>query len=166
MSRIGLVRMEMDRAAGWNWIEGSLAAMALVDLHTSGYRPHPDMDAGDWALCAPPCHCAIAIGALDKATLAIAYSDIEARCVAVATATEAMTSLFLEFDGINQDFAAQGAGRLYESILGCLMRINLDNDSEMAREAIAMIERLRDACARWNGADARPKKMAVRRAET
>ena len=139
--------------------------MALADVYTGRYSSGQEMEPGDRTLGAPPCHCTIAIGALERASNAIACADIETRCRAVATATEAMTSLFLEFDGINQDFSAQGAGRLYKSILAQLLGINLHNNPEMAREAIAMIERLRHACARWSGTGAPSTDTAVHRAE-
>lgn len=119
--------------------------MALTDMHTSRHASGLEMESGGLPPGVPPYHCTVAIDALEKASYAIACADIEARCKAVAAATEAMTSLFLEFDGIGQDFPAQGAGPLYESILGRLLNINLYNNSESAHEAIAMIEQLRDA---------------------
>ncbi len=139
--------------------------MALADIHTSGYPGGLEKEPGDRVPDSPPCYCGIAIDALEKASNAIACADIEARCEAVATATEAMTSLFLEFDGINQDFLAQGAGRRYESILERLLDINLHNNSEIAHEAIAMIERLRDDCAHRSGAGAPSTKTAMHRAD-
>ncbi len=139
--------------------------MALADAHTKGYPSGLEMEPGDRTLCAPPCHCAIATGALEAALNAIACADIEARFKAVAAATEAVTSLFLQYDGVNQGFSAQGAGQLYESILGRLLGVNRHNSPEMAREAIAMIERLRDACARWSGAGSPSAETAVHRTE-
>ena len=81
----------------------------------------------------------------------------------MATATEAMTSLFLEFDGIGQDFSTQGAGRLYETILGRLLSINLHNNAEIAGEAIAMIERLRVTSPRGRGTGALAREIALHR---
>ncbi len=133
--------------------------MALTDMHTSRDARGLEMEPGGLLPAAPPYHCAVAIGALERATNAIACADIEARCKAVATATEAMTALFLDFDGKCQDFPAQGAGPLYESILGRLLNINLYNNSECAHEAIAMIEQLRDAYApavKWAGHGTKP----------
>ena len=75
--------------------------MALANVRTSGDPSGVEMKPGDRTLGAPSCHCAIAIGALERVSNAIACADIEARCKAVATATEAMTSHFLEFDGID-----------------------------------------------------------------
>ena len=165
VSRLGLVCVGIDRAAGRNRIEGALATMALADVQTSGYPSDQEITPGDRTLGSPPYYCAIAIGALEKASNAIEGADIAARCKAVATATEAMTSLFLEFDGINQAFSAQGDGRLYETILGRLLRVNLHNNSEMAREAIAMIERLRNSCARWSSAETPSPMTAAYRTE-
>lgn len=135
--------------------------MALANADTNRYSSGWDLDPGGRALSVPPCYCSIAIEALESVSAANSGADIEARCKAVATATEAMTSLFLESDGIVQELSAQGADRLYETILGHLLRINLHNNPGMTRKAIATIERLRNSGKNWNGATSLPSKMAA-----
>lgn len=136
--------------------------MALADTRTRDDSAALDMRQrrvpADPTPCAPPCHCATALGALDRALGAIAQDDIQARCAAVAVATEAVTCLFLERDAIGQEIPAQDLGRLFESILGRLLRINLTNDAGRVREAATMIERLRGACRGADGAVAFPMK--------
>jgi len=129
--------------------------MALADARLSGYpcgsQVGLDMGPADPTPCAPPCHCAIAIRALEHAMRAIARDDIAARCEAVAAATEAATCLFLEPDKIVQEIPGPDLGRLFDSILGRLLRINLHSDAGAVRETAAVFARLRGICRRWDG---------------
>lgn len=134
--------------------------MALADARSSGYacesQARLDTGPADPTPCAPPCHCASAIRALEQALSAIARDDIPARCEAVAAATEAATCLFLEPDGIVQEIPGQDIGRLFDSILGRLLRVNLLSDAAAVRETTAVFTRLRSICRRWDGAGRPP----------
>jgi len=163
MSRLGLTFAGIDRARGRKQIEGPLATMAFADVYTSGYPRAQDLEVGEQSLNSLPYYCAIATSALEQASDAIACDNFAARCKAVATATEAMTSLFLELDGINRTFSIQDTGRLYESILRQLLNVNLNNNPETVREAAATIKRLHDASAHWNGGSAPSSKTAAYR---
>lgn len=85
-----------------------------------------------------------AIAALGDAITAIAKDDIEGRCAAVCAATEAVTMLYLNLDVRRFGELADDLASVYGHILDALVGINLYNDPGIARDAIELIESLRD----------------------
>jgi len=83
------------------------------------------------------------VSALDEALDAIARDDVEARCAAIDTASDIVTSLFLGLDIGRQGAIGESIGPLYGAILGRLLQINLHNDPASAREVIRLLEPLR-----------------------
>ena len=120
--------------------------MAFADANNITHASVLEMEPDEGTSCARVRHCNAAIEALGRALKAIACDDIEGRCFAVTTATEATTAFFLELDSARQGQLGQSPNRLYESILARLIVVNLRNEANEARAAISMIERLRDAC--------------------
>lgn len=107
-----------------------------------------------------------AISALRDAIGAIAADDIEARCMAVQAATEAVTTLYLSLDVKRSGEQVDDLADLYGYILGRLLRINLYNDARVAEQVIDLIEPLRDAADGFGTlADMPPPAIARRRAE-
>lgn len=91
-----------------------------------------------------------AISALNDAIAAIERNDIEERCNAVNTAFEILGTLYeaLDIDAGHQ--IAVDLGSLYSHLMGRLLRVNMKNDPEIAREVIAALNPLRDS---WHKVD-------------
>ncbi len=86
----------------------------------------------------------VAIAALEAAIEAIDRDDIEGRCRSVYTATEAVTSLYLNLDVKRFGELADDLAELYGHILGCLVGINYYNDVRTAGEAIELLHTLNE----------------------
>ena len=89
-----------------------------------------------------------AIAALGAVIAAISADDIEARCTAICTATEVITTLHLNLDFRRCGESADDLAGLYGHILGRLIGVNLYNDPGIAREVIELLEPLRHS---WTG---------------
>ncbi|MHA1152073.1 MAG: flagellar protein FliS [Alphaproteobacteria bacterium] len=85
-----------------------------------------------------------AIAALEAAVEAIGRDDIDGRCRGVYTATEAVTSLYLNLDVKRFGELADDLADLYGHILGCLVGINYYNDLRIARDAIELLHGLKE----------------------
>ncbi len=85
-----------------------------------------------------------AIAALEAAIEAIDRDDIEGRCRGVYTATETVTSLYLNLDIRRFGEYADDLTDLYGHILGCLVGINFYNDPKIAGDAIELLHSLRE----------------------
>ena len=85
-----------------------------------------------------------AIAALEAAVEAIDRDDIEVRCRGVYTATEAVTSLYLNLDVKRFGELADDLAELYGHILGCLVGINYYNDIRIADDAIELLHALNE----------------------
>ena len=101
-------------------------------------------------LAARPSHLVVmlydeAIGALETAVAAVAAGDIEARCNAVTAATEIIGYLYMHLDLEQGGEVAQNLGALYAHLMGRMARVNLYNDAETAREAMRLLQPLRDS---------------------
>ncbi len=92
-----------------------------------------------------------AIGALREAMTAIAEDDIEARCAAVCTTTESITTLYLNLDIRRCGDYIDSLADIYGRILAHLIGINLHNDSTIAQDVIELLEPLRDSWATPEG---------------
>jgi flagellar protein FliS len=92
------------------------------------------------------------IAALEDAIEAIADGDIERRFNSVVVATGLIVELAKALDEENGGEVAQNLGQLYVFILTHLPHVNIDNDSNPARNAIRLLKPLRDA---WHELDAR-----------
>ena len=88
-----------------------------------------------------------AIAALRAAIAAIEIDDIEARCIAIRTATEVVTSLYLYIDVKRDREVADALSTLYSHIIGLLLRVNLYNDGKIAERVIDLLEPLRGSWA-------------------
>ena len=91
-----------------------------------------------------------AIGALETAVAAIAAGDIEARCNAVTAATEIVGYLYMHLDLEQGGEVAQNLGTMYAHLIGRMTRVNLYNDAETAREAVRLLQPLRNS---WHRLD-------------
>lgn len=91
-----------------------------------------------------------AISALDDAIAAIARNDLEERCHSVNTAIEVIGTLYeaLDIDAGHQ--IAFDLGSLYSHLMGRMLRVNMKNDADIAREVIASLKPLREA---WQKVD-------------
>jgi len=88
-----------------------------------------------------------ALAALRAAIEAIEIDDVEARCTAVRTATEVVTTLYLNIDVQRDGEIADGLSKLYSHVVGLLLRVNLYNDAKIAERAIDLLEPLRGSWA-------------------
>ena len=88
-----------------------------------------------------------AIAALRAAVEAIELDDVEARCRAVRTATEVVTTLYLHIDVQRDGEVADGLSQIYSHVVGLLLRVNLYNDAWFAERAIDLLEPLRGSWA-------------------
>ncbi len=86
-----------------------------------------------------------AIAALKAAIASIGGDNVEGRSAAVGSATEAVTTLYLNLDVKRSGEIADNLANLYGHVLGRLMRINLYNDPGIAEELIGLHEPLRDS---------------------
>ena len=108
------------------------------------------------AAATSPSHAAVvlydeAISALKTSITAISGDDTSARCSAIGSATEAITTLYLNLDVKRSGEIADSLANLYGYVLGRLMRVNLYNDSGIAEELIELLEPLRDSWADLDG---------------
>ena len=85
-----------------------------------------------------------AVTALSQAITAITEDDIEARCAAVRAATESITTLYLNLDVRRWGESIEGLAETYDRILAHLIGVNFYNDSAIARQALELLEPLRD----------------------
>ncbi len=92
-----------------------------------------------------------AIGALEATVEAIERDDIEGRCHGVYSATEAVTSLYLNLDVKRFGELADDLADLYGHILGCLVGINFYNDVRIANDAIELLHALKEQRSPANG---------------
>ncbi|HEX7104834.1 MAG TPA: flagellar export chaperone FliS [Acidothermaceae bacterium] len=90
--------------------------------------------------------------ALSRAIAAAETGAIQDRCNAVTEAMELVAQLALAIDVDQGGEIADNLARIYKFILAHLPWINLRNDPAPAREALRLIEPLRDA---WLQLDAR-----------
>lgn len=86
-----------------------------------------------------------AIAALKAAIASIGGDNVEGRSAAIGTATEAVTTLYLNLDVKRSGEIADNLANLYGYVLGRLMRINLYSDPGIAEELIGLLEPLRDS---------------------
>jgi flagellar protein FliS len=93
-----------------------------------------------------------AIGALRTSVMAIASGDIECRCNCVTAVLEIVGHLYLCLDEKQGGEVASNLGAIYGHIISRMPLVNLYNDTEVAEEAIGLLEMLRDA---WIELDAR-----------
>lgn len=80
-----------------------------------------------------------AISSLERAVAAISDQDAAARNSAVQSATEALTTLYLDLDVRRCSRIADQLPALYGHLLGRLLRINLYNDPRIAIELIELL---------------------------
>jgi flagellar protein FliS len=104
------------------------------------------------AAATSPSHAAVilydeAIAALKSAVVAIACGDVDARCNAVQSVTETVTTLYLNLDVKRSGEIADSLANLYGYVLGRLMRVNMYNDAGIAEELIDLLEPLRNSWA-------------------
>ena len=93
-----------------------------------------------------------AIGALKAAIDAIEDGEIERRFNAIAMASEFVAHLYMTLDVERGGEVAENLARIYSFILGNLAFVNIHNDPKIARDAIALLEPLRDS---WQELDER-----------
>src|SRR3546814_92767 len=86
-----------------------------------------------------------AIGALRTSVMAIAADDIECRCNSVTAALEIVGHLYLFLDEAQVGDVARNLGQIYGHVISRLPLINLYNDTEIAEEAVELLEMLRDS---------------------
>ena len=112
-------------------------ALAASQRYLSDFAAlHPDRDT-------VPLYDA-AIAALEAAIEAIGRDDIEGRCRGVYTATETVTSLYLNLDIRRFGEYVDDLADLYGHILGCLVGINFYNDPKIAGDAIELLHSLNE----------------------
>lgn len=99
-----------------------------------------------------------AIGAVIKALDAIEAGDLEARCKAVNMAMEVLTHLCEALDFEHGGMVAENLGELYLSMIARLVRVNMLNDPQPAREVLSMLKTLYDA---WRTLDERITEQTV-----
>lgn len=99
-----------------------------------------------------------AIGALNKALAAIEAGDLQARCDAVNMTMDILTQLCLALDFEQGGAVAGNLGDLYLSMITRLVRTNMLNDPQPAREVLQMLEPLYNA---WRTLDERITEEAV-----
>ncbi len=119
----------------------------------------------DIARAGPDCEMALlhdeAVTALCQAITAITEDDIEARCAAVRAATESITTLYLNLDVRRWGESIGGLAETYDRILAHLIGINLYNDRAIARQAIELLEPLRDPWTLSGGMDSACRSIAT-----
>ncbi len=93
-----------------------------------------------------------AIAALQAAIDAIEDGDIERRFNSIAMASEFIAHLYMTLDVQRGGEVAENLARIYSFILGNLAFVNIHNDPQIAKDAIALLEPLRDS---WQELDAR-----------
>lgn len=93
-----------------------------------------------------------AIGALRTSIMAIAADDIECRCNSVTAVLEIVGHLYLCLDETQGGEVARNLGRIYGHIISRVPLVNLYNDTEIAEEAMELLEMLRDS---WIELDSR-----------
>lgn len=91
-----------------------------------------------------------AIGALNKAIVAMEAGDLEARCKHVNLAMDVLTQLSLALDHEHGGEVAGNLDNLYRFMIARLVRTNLLNDPEPLREVLQMLETLYKA---WRNLD-------------
>ena len=99
-----------------------------------------------------------AIGALNKALAAIEAGDLQTRCEAVNMAMDIITQLCLALDFDQGGQIAVNLSDLYLSMITRLVRTNMLNDPEPAREVLTMLEPLYNA---WRTLDERLSEQAM-----
>ena len=93
-----------------------------------------------------------AIGALDKALAAIERGDLETRCNCVNMTMDILAKLSEALDHEQGGQVARNLDNLYDFMLARLMRTNLTNDPQPAREVLRMLNVLYEA---WRTLDER-----------
>ena len=86
--------------------------------------------------------------AIDELTLAIGAieaGDIEFRCNSVNLTAEAIATLHMAVDYENGGETAERMGAIYRFVLANLIRINLQNDADLAAQIICVLVPLREA---------------------
>jgi flagellar protein FliS len=86
-----------------------------------------------------------AIGALNKALACIEAGDLEGRCHAVNMAMDILTQLCMSLDHEQGGQVASNLDSLYRFMIARLVRTNLLNDPEPARDVLRMLEPLYNA---------------------
>ena len=93
-----------------------------------------------------------AIANLEAAIDAIEKGDIEARFEATAKVADIVSQLYLALDLDQGGEIAENLGNIYNFILTQLQRVNFNDDVDMARQAIGLLEPIRES---WQELDAR-----------
>lgn len=86
-----------------------------------------------------------AIGALNRALAAMETGDLEGRCKAVNMAMDILTQLCLALDHEQGGQIAGNLGNLYRFMIARLVRTNLLNDPQPARDVLKLLESLYSA---------------------
>jgi len=139
IDRIPTVSFRILRSIRTDETPRSTTKMALAIPRHGPRTPAPATD--DTPLRGSPgegAH-ARAIEALERAISAIARGDIAARCAAVRAASEAVSAIYLDLDVHGCGGDAETVSRHFGAILGQLLRINLHNDAELARDVMARL---------------------------